>query len=127
MAEDEKLYSYKGAYPYPLPKDMSGYNINDFKLAPPIPPLTPGENLGWTGTDWIVTPPSQADLDIQWAAVKALRESLLSFSDIYVVRAYENGEPVPQQTVDYRQALRDVTSQSNPFAIQWPSQPANPF
>lgn len=122
-----ELYSYKGAYPYPLPKDMSGYNINDFKLAPPAPALQPGQNLDWSGDAWVVRPPSQADLDIQWAAVRAQRDALLSFSDIYVVRAYERGEPVPQQTIDYRQALRDVTSQPDPFSISWPSQPENPY
>lgn len=121
------LYSYKGAYPYPLPKDMSGYNIQDFVLAGPIPPMAPGQVLGWTGTDWYVRDPNAAELSIQWAIVRERRDVLLSASDIYVVRAYENGDPVPQQTIDYRQALRDVTSQPDPFSISWPSQPENPY
>lgn len=121
------LYSYKGAYPYPLPKDMSGYNIDDFKLAPPAPELQPGQVLDWTGDNWFVRGPNQAELDIQWAAVRTQRDSLLSLSDIYVVRSYENNVPVPQDTVEYRQALRDVTDQPDPFFIIWPSAPANPF
>lgn len=121
------LYSYKGAFPYPLPEDMSHYDINDFYLAPPIPALTPGQVLGWDQPNWTVRDANEAETEIQWAAVRIQRYTLLSESDVFVVRAYENGEPVPQDTIDYRQALRDVTTQPNPFAIQWPVQPANPF
>lgn len=122
-----ELYSYKGAYPYPLPKDMSKYDIKDFTLAGPIPPMQPGQVLEWTGTDWYVRDPNASETAIQWAAIRIKRDGLLSQSDIYVVRAYEKGEPVPQETVQYRQDLRDVTKQENPFAIVWPTPPANPF
>lgn len=121
------LYSYKGAFPYPLPQDMSHYDIKDFYLAPPAPALPPGYVLGWNVTEWTVRPPNDSELQIQWAAVRVQRDSILSQSDVYVVRAYENKEPVPQDTVDYRQALRDVTSQPDPFNIQWPVPPAKPF
>ena len=121
------LYSYKGAYPYPLPKDMSKYDIKDFALAGPIPPMQAGQVLEWTGTDWHVRDPNSSETAIQWAAVRIKRDSLLSQSDIYVVRAYEKGEPVPPDTVQYRQDLRDVTTQANPFAIMWPTPPENPF
>lgn len=121
------LYSYKGAYPYPLPKDMSKYDINDFHLAPTQPALLPGQVLGWEQSDWTVRDANEAETEIQWAAVRVKRDALLSQSDIYVVRAYEKGEPVPADTVAYRQALRDVTTQGNPFAIVWPDVPPNPF
>lgn len=121
------LYSYKGAYPYPLPEDMSHYDIKDFVLAGPIPPMTPGQVLEWTGSEWLVRDPNCSELDIQWASVRVIRDDLLSKSDVYVVRAYENGDPVPPDTVQYRQDLRDVTKQENPFAIVWPTSPANPF
>ena len=121
------LYSYKGAYPYPLPEDMSHYDINDFMLAGPIPPMQSGQVLGWTGTGWYVRDPNEAETAIQWTAVREQRNRLLSQSDVYVVRAYERGEPVPQETVQYRQDLRDVTTQPNPFAIAWPVPPTNPF
>lgn len=121
------LYSYKGAFPYPLPQDMSHYDIRDFYLAPPAPSLSPGYVLGWDVTQWTVRPPNESELEVQWAAVRIQRYTLLSESDVYVVRAYENGEPVPQDTIDYRQALRDVTDQSDPFAIQWPAPPSKPF
>lgn len=121
------LYSYKGAYPYPLPEDMSHYDIKDFVLAGPVPPMTPGQVLEWTGSEWLVRNPNDAELEIQWAAVRIQRDSLLASSDVFVVRAYERGEPVPSETVAYRQDLRDVTKQANPFAIAWPVPPTNPF
>ena len=121
------LYSYKGAYPYPLPKDMSPYNIDDFYLAPASPSLKPGEVLEWENMDWVVRGPNGPETEIQWASVRLKRDELLSASDIYVIRAYEKTELVPQSTVDYRQALRDVTKQQDPFAIQWPTPPAKPF
>lgn len=121
------FYSYKGAYPYPLPEDMSPYDFVDFYLAPTKPTLNAGQVLEWVDYAWLVRDANEAETQIQWAAIRTQRNNLLSSSDIFIVRSYEKGEPVPQETVDYRQALRDVTSQSNPFAIQWPAQPANPF
>lgn len=121
------LYSYKGAYPYPLPKDMSKYDINDFYLAPTKPTLLAGQVLEWDFTTWVVRNANEAETAIQWTSVRKKRDDLLQQSDVFVVRAYEKGEPVPQETVDYRQALRDVTKQSNPFQIVWPIPPTNPF
>lgn len=123
----QDLYSYKGAYPYPLPKDMTGYDLQDFYLAPVKPEMTAGQVLEWTQTEWFVRDPNDSELQIQWAVVRTKRDDLLSMSDVFVVRSYEKNEPVPQETVEYRQALRDVTKQANPFNIAWPSTPSNPF
>lgn len=120
------LYSYKGAFPYPLPEDMSHYDIKDFYPAPAKPETSPGQVIGWADA-WVVREANEAETQIQWSSVRTKRDSLLASSDVFVVRAYEKGEPVPQDTVDYRQALRDVTSQPNPFSIQWPTLPAKPF
>jgi hypothetical protein len=121
------LYSYKGAYPYPLLEDMSGYNLSDFKLAGEKPTITPDEVLDWDGSSWVVRPANSPEIEIKWASVRVKRDELLATSDVFVVRAYENGEPVPQETVDYRQALRDVSKQSSPFTIVWPTAPTKPF
>lgn len=123
----QDLYSYKGAYPYPLPKDMTGYDLQDFYLAPVKPEMTAGQVLEWTQTEWFVRDPNDSELQIQWTVVRTKRDDLLSMSDVFVVRSYEKNEPVPQETVEYRQALRDVTKQANPFNIAWPSTPSNPF
>ena len=49
-----ELYSFKGSYPYPLPTNMNGYNINDFVLAPEKPTLNPGQVLEWISNSWSV-------------------------------------------------------------------------
>lgn len=94
-------------------------------------------------TDW--QPPAPADDEWQtWAwdsglrrylatptvaaiarAARAERDSRMQACDWVTARAYELGEPVPTDWADYRQALRDVTSQAGfPQAIDWPVPPA---
>jgi hypothetical protein len=46
--------------------------------------------------------------------------SKLAETDWVTARAYEKGEPVPQNYAVYRQALRDITNQPDPFNITWP-------
>lgn len=122
-----KLYSYKGAYPYPLPLDMTKYDLSDFILAGPTPSKLPGQVLEWTENNWYVRNPNESELQIKWTFIRTMRDLLLKESDVFVVRAYEKGEAVPKETLDYRQALRDVTKQANPFDIVWPTAPENPF
>lgn len=61
------------------------------------------------------------DYDAQWGLVRAQRNALLAACD---------WTQLPDSPVDktvwatYRQALRDVTNQSDPFAIVWPSAPS---
>ncbi|APD09761.1 phage tail assembly chaperone [Thermus brockianus] len=43
-----------------------------------------------------------------WAALRAERNRRLADADWIVVRAYERGEPVPEEWANYRQALRDL-------------------
>lgn len=52
------------------------------------------------------------------------RDELLKKSDWVVLRAYDQGNPVPAAWSTYRQQLRDVTSQSGfPNEIDWPQAP----
>jgi Phage tail assembly chaperone protein len=119
-----QLYSYKGAYPYPLPVDMEGYDLNDFLLAPEKPNLLPDEKLEWTGTNWIAVKFNLAETEFKSRDVREERNKLLQESDVYVIKAYELNLPVSQQVIDYRQALRDITTQPGfPWEINWPTQP----
>ena len=58
--------------------------------------------------------------ETEWPLVRAKRDELLTQTDWVAARAYERGEPVPQNYVVYRQALRDITNQPDPFNITWP-------
>lgn len=117
------LYSYKGAYPYPIPTDMSKYDINDFVLAPDKPQLLAGQKLEWDNANWVISEPTTAEMSIKWQEIRNQREVMLSTTDINVLRYLENGLSPPESLLAYRQALRDITLQTNPFSIEWPILP----
>ncbi len=118
-----KLYSYKGAYPYPLPENMDMYDPNDFAEAPNKPILLPGEQLEWDGENWIVRPANASEIDFEWQRVREERNRRLAETDILILKAYESDSKVPETVKFYRQWLRDITKQPNPFKIKWPRFP----
>lgn len=67
-----------------------------------------------------IHPPTQEQLDTQWDVVRQERNSLLAACD---------WTQLPDTPADkdswaaYRQELRDVTNQPDPFAIIWPTAP----
>ncbi len=68
----------------------------------------------------VFAPAPPLDIDAQWNAVREERNALLAACD---------WTQLPDAPVDagdwavYRQALRDITQQSDPFAIEWPQEP----
>jgi hypothetical protein len=115
------LYSYKGAYPFPLPRDIENYNINDFVPAPAKPTLTPGQQLEWINNQWSIRDPNAAELEIKWQEVRNERNRKLAESDVLVLKCYEQGIPVTEELAAYRNALRNIPqAQTNPFNIVWP-------
>jgi hypothetical protein len=55
---------------------------------------------------------------------RMVREGLIQASDYIVLMYTEKGADVPQNWVDYRQALRDVPEQSGfPTDVIWPTHP----
>ena len=120
----ENLYSYKGAYPYPLPTDMYNYDINDFVLAPIKPSIINGQILDWDGSNWIVRNPNEPELDIKWQEIRDNRNTLLSKTDIKILKYLERKLEIPEDLLLYRQQLRDLPqSQPDPFNIAWPIEP----
>ena len=60
----------------------------------------------------------------QAAAVRSTRDSKLAESDWRVIKAAETSTTLDSAWATYRQALRDVTSQSGfPWTITWPDAP----
>ena len=52
------------------------------------------------------------------------RNRLLTETDWVVVKHNELGTPIPQEWLDYRQSLRDITEQTGfPDNIDWPQEP----
>ena len=89
-----------------------------------------------------VSKPSQADLDAKWQVCKRdiqpwnqvieQRNQLLKDSDTYALPDYPHATAeIKQAWLDYRQALRDITTtaeitftQSSTIGITWPQKPA---
>jgi len=72
-----------------------------------------------SGVEFIV---DQAAIDQQWSNVKQGRNQQLAASD-WICSVSDFAHPKKDAFVVYRQALRDITSQANPFALVWPSAP----
>jgi hypothetical protein len=58
----------------------------------------------------------------QWRNVKEGRNQQLAASD-WICSVSDFVHPKKDAFVSYRQALRDITSQANPFALVWPQVP----
>lgn len=71
--------------------------------------------------------PHLAANEAQWVTVRAERDKLLLESDWSDTASAQSR--LPQELLEqwgaYRQALRDITKQNNPFLITWPEKPAS--
>ena len=75
--------------------------------------------------NWIQTDSSQSEIDYrienQWFIVREIRNELLAECD------WTQLADIPTETKElwtsYRTQLRDITSQPNPFSINWPVKP----
>jgi hypothetical protein len=101
--------------PTPMPNDYTK-NITEG-----TPVLTDGVYC----QNWIQTNATQSEIDYrienQWFTVRQTRNELLTECD------WTQLADIPSETKtiwsDYRQSLRDITSQTNPFSITWPVKP----
>jgi hypothetical protein len=59
----------------------------------------------------------------QWTSVRAQQRELLYKSD-WTCSVTDYEPPNKPDWVTYRQALRDATTQADPFAIVWPQRPS---
>jgi len=101
--------------PNPMPTDYTK-NITEG-----TPVLTDGVYY----QNWIQTNASQSEIDYrlenQWFIIRETRNELLAECD------WTQLADIPSETKviwsEYRQSLRDITSQTNPFSITWPVKP----
>ena len=76
----------------------------------------------WDGITFTSPAATDAEIETQWIIIRAERNNLLAASD---------WTQLPDVAVDaaawatYRQALRDITTQADPFAIVWPESPSS--
>jgi formaldehyde-activating enzyme involved in methanogenesis len=74
---------------------------------------------GDSGVEFIVDQDAVAQ---QWRCVKEGRNQQLAASD-WICSVSDFVHPKKDEFVVYRQALRDITAQSNPFQLVWPVSP----
>jgi hypothetical protein len=76
---------------------------------------------------WNETNATQEEIDIkienQWEVVRVARNEILKECDWTVLPDSPLSGSI-EEWKTYRQQLRDVTSQPNPFEISWPTQPS---
>ena len=65
----------------------------------------------------------QSSIDYQWKGIKEHRNRLLKDSD-WICSVTDYCPPNKDQWIQYRQGLRDITSQPNPFRLMWPKEPS---
>jgi len=74
----------------------------------------------WTQV-WVLVEHTAEDIERQWANIRSERNQYLSACDwTQLPDAPINSE----EWATYRQALRDITTQADPFAIVWPVKPS---
>ena len=134
------LYSCRGSEPAPLPHrlrfadgstrtDASTFTTEELEQAgytgpynrPDCDPLT--QTVDWDGTQFLVRPHNAEEIAAQWTSVRQDRNVLLQRSDWTQIEDYDLGADRPTWA-SYRQALRDITLQPNPFDLTWPQEPS---
>lgn len=99
--------------------DLETGKLVDYK--PPAPSDTEFETWRWDDEmrRWVAEPTTAA----HWRRVRAERDRLLRDSDWVVIAATERTDRPSREWLDYRQALRDITTQPDPLNITWPEVP----
>lgn len=65
----------------------------------------------------------QAVIDNKWSQVRNVRDQYLKETDWMMLIDSPLSESKKQEWITYRQLLRDITNQEDPFNITWPTKP----
>lgn len=76
----------------------------------------------WTVEPW---PPDRvaADIAARWARIRRQRDQLLANSDWTALPSTPMADELRATWQTYRQALRDITAQPDPYDVIWPTAP----
>ena len=98
------------------------YNQLTEKLAAVAPYIE--ENTVYTiAVEPLTASEIEANTESQWAKIRSQRDTLLQACDWTQLPDVPLDSKTKEQWVNYRQALRDVTSQADPYNIEWPIAP----
>lgn len=85
----------------------------------------PGPTYLWNPRQggWIDTRTQEEIVQQQWDLIKRQQKQILNNTDWLVIRAIDTNTTIPADWQQYRQQIRDITNQQDPFNIQWPVPP----
>jgi len=121
------------SFPYEMTESlMNEFDIYEVRITPKpndytknISEETPILVEGFYYQNWVQTDASTSEInariEAKWIEIRQIRNELLLECDWTQLGDIPNETKSIWQT--YRQELRDVTSQSNPFSINWPAKP----
>ena len=93
----------------PLPED---YVLSSADVIPP-------EDMSLDALPDIDDAITQRILETAWARVRYDRDACIALTDVWAMP----DRTMTEQQIAYRQALRDITNQSDPNDITWPTKP----
>jgi hypothetical protein len=100
--------------------------LSTFEKAVEVAPVK-DEYGRWRQT-WAVEPMNEEEVaartEQEWGAVRGQRNFRLSMCDWTQLADAPLTDEKRSEWATYRQALRDITTQSDPFNITWPTRPA---
>lgn len=119
------------------PEQREHFGVHQLKLITPpaYDPITQSRENGpallvdgeWV-QNWVVTDidaeTAEEKIAAQWGFIRARRNDFLAATDWWVTKAAETGDVLSEDKHAYRQDLRDITTQPDPFNIVWPELPA---
>jgi len=86
---------------------------------------TPILTEGMYYQNWVTTNASESEinyrLENQWEEIRLIRNELLKESDW--TQLGDVSQTIKDLWISYRQELRNITNQENPFNIEWPVKP----
>ena len=118
IVETDELLSYVNSEGRTFTYQQSGYIVSDFDGT--------YYHLKWDGSKIVKDDDALAayQLSQKWKTVRLQRDRYLNETDWIVTKAKETNTNIPAAWKTYRQALRDVPSQSDPDNITWPTKPS---
>lgn len=96
-------------------------NINEKLYSISGPNYIIDDNNKQVNIEWII---EQKSNNIAWTTIKADRDRKLMYCDWTQLPDCPLNEDQKEQYRTYRQNLRDITQQQDPFNIVWPQEPA---
>ena len=118
IVETDELLSYVDSEGRTFTYQQSGHIVSDLDGT--------HYHLTWNGSEIVKDDDALATYQLaeKWKRVRQDRDRLLNETDWVVTKAKETSTNIPAAWKTYRQALRDVPSQSDPDNITWPTKPS---